>query len=158
MKRTPIQPSTTLFSCTRRCAQIAYALTCVLVVGCGDGRPKRVPVAGLVTIDGQPLAKAMLTFYPPEGRPSHATTDASGAFKLACFEESDGAQLGAHRVSVTAVEQPDPSTMKWLAPKKYCDPNRSGLKYTIDDATSDLKIELTWDGGKPFIERSSGGE
>jgi hypothetical protein len=138
------------------CAALSFAVAST--VGCSDGRPTRVPVAGTVTIDGQPLAKAMLTFYPPSGRPSYAKTDAGGAFRLACFEESDGAQLGAHRVSVTAVEQPDPSTMKWLAPKKYSDPNRSGLRYTIDQATEDLKIELTWNGGKPFVERSGSSE
>jgi hypothetical protein len=139
------------------CAALALLFVGMVVeAGCSDGLPKRVPVAGKVTIDGQPLAKAMLTFYPPTGRPSYATTDASGGFTLACFDDSDGAQLGTHRVSVTAVEQPNPSTMKWLAPKKYSDPNQSGLQYKIDQAMSNLKIELTWDGGKPFTERGGG--
>jgi hypothetical protein len=99
----------------------------------------------------------MLAFYPPAGRPSHANTDAAGRFVLKCFTEDDGAQVGTHQVSVTAVEQIGPNTMKWSAPKKYTDPNASGLQFQIDKPMNDLQIHLTWDGGKPFVERGGGG-
>ena len=145
---------------TCRCVLASAAIVALLapVSGCGDGRPARVPVAGQVLIDGQPLPNAMLAFYPESGRPSHANCDESGKFVLECFGDNDGAQIGKHQVAVTAVEQLSPTQMKWFAPKKYNDPRTSGLEYQIDEPTDDLKIELTWSGGAPYVERSGGGD
>ena len=37
-------------------------------------------------------------------------------------------------------------------PPKYADFRESGLVFTLTEPTDDLKIELTWDGGKPFVQ------
>ncbi|WP_425395236.1 hypothetical protein [Aeoliella sp.] len=128
------------------------------MVGCSDGRPERVPVSGTLTIDGQPLAGAFVNFYPASGRPSNGRTDESGRFVLGCFEDDDGAQVSTHEVSVIAVEEIAPNTMKWYAPKKYSRVDTADLSYTIDQPVDDLSIDLTWDGGKPFVERYAGGD
>ena len=139
-----------------RCGWLAAAT--LALCGCSDGRPDRVPVAGTLTIDGKPLAKAFVNFYPASGRPSNGRTDESGRFVRGCFEDNDGAQLGTHEVSVIAVEEIGPNTMKWYAPKKYSRVDTAGLNLTINEPVDDLKIELTWDGGKPFVERYAGGD
>jgi hypothetical protein len=56
-------------------------------------------------------------------------------------------------VKITAVEPVDERSNRWLAPKKYADENTSGVEEKITGPVDDLKIELTWDGGKPFVER-----
>jgi hypothetical protein len=43
--------------------------------------------------------------------------------------------------------------MKWHAPKKYFRYKSSGLTEEITGPTDSLVINLTWDGGKPFVER-----
>lgn len=134
------------------------AVSLIVQLGCSDGLPERVPVAGIVTIDGKPLPKAFVNFYPESGRPSSARSDEAGRFILNCFEDEDGAQLGVHEVSVIAVQEINPNTMKWYAPKKYARVDTAGLKFTIDHPVDDLAIELSWDGGQPFIERFAGGD
>jgi hypothetical protein len=130
----------------------------VAATGCNDGRPARVPVSGEVLIDGKPLPGAFVSFYPLTGRPSNGRTDSSGRFVLGCFDDADGAQLGTHQVTIIAVEEINPNTMRWFAPKAYANHQTSGLEYTIDRRTDDLKIELTWNGGQPFVERFAGGD
>jgi hypothetical protein len=130
------------------------ALACLSSIGCSDGRPTLVPVSGQVLIDGKPLTEGSIMFVPANGRPSGGTIDSNGHFVLSCYAPGDGAIVGKHQVKVTAVESIDDRTSRWLAPKKYAKVPDSGIEVTIpNEPVTDLKIELTWDGGKPFIER-----
>lgn len=129
-------------------------LLMIFCAGCSDGRPVRVPVAGRVTIDGQPVAKGYILFIPEGNRSAQARIDAQGNFVLGTFEETDGAVLGKHRVAVISREVLSPTKIRWLAPQKYVDPRLSPLTVTIDGPTDSLPIELSWEGGKPFIEES----
>jgi len=56
-------------------------------------------------------------------------------------------------VLVTAFETVNAAAIRWMAPPKYRDLDTSELSATIDKPTDSLLIELTWDGGKPFIQR-----
>jgi hypothetical protein len=136
-----------------RCVSLFVAAWLAAAVGCADGRPARVPVGGQVLIDSQPLADAYVRFVPSNARPSIAKTDSAGRFQLTCFDKGDGAVRGTHHVAVIASEELSGTAVRWFAPKKYAEESTSGLQYEIDEPTDDLKIELTWDGGKPFIER-----
>ena len=78
--------------------------------------------------------------------------DSNGHFSLSCYEPNDGAVIGKHRVKVTACESINERTSRWHAPKKYADVNSSGLEVEINEPKSDLQINLTWSGGKPFVE------
>lgn len=129
----------------------------VFLVGCGDGRPTRVPISGQVLIDGEPLARGTVKLVPTGARPSSGKIGPDGRFVLSCYEGEDGAIPGTHRVAVAANEALGDTAMKWYAPKKYADFRNSGLTVTIDEENPDLKIELTWDGGKPYIEGRKGG-
>ena len=130
-------------------------LGCILAIaaGCNDGRPTRVPVSGTVLIDGKPLAGGSIMFVHPESRSSGSAIDANGHFQLTCYVPGDGAILGKHHVKVTACESLSERSNRWLAPKKYADPNSSGLEVEVTEPKDDLEINLTWGGDKPFVER-----
>src|SRR5436190_22388546 len=88
---------------TRR--QFFYtAFLLVIVAGCGDSRPKRVPVSGKVLIDGEPLKFGGVMFVPENGRSSSGTLDANGHFALTCYTDNDGALIGKHKVQVFGQE------------------------------------------------------
>jgi hypothetical protein len=141
----------------RKTTMLVHGLMAIAVAplcGCGDSLPERVPVSGIVTIDGQPLTLGQVTMAPANERASIGAIGPDGRFTLTCYKLADGVVPGTHPISVTAAEQIDEFTVRWLAPKKYQDLKSSGLSATVDKPTADLKIELTWDGAKPFIEKS----
>jgi hypothetical protein len=139
---------------TRLAFGLAAVSTCVLAtVGCSDGRPERVPVSGTVLIDGKPLTKGSIMVIPSGQRPAGGSIGPDGRFMLSCYEINDGVVPGTHAVTVQATEHISERETRWLTPKKYGDAKASGLTVTIDGPTDDLKIELTWDGKQPFVER-----
>jgi len=72
----------------------------VVLTGCGKRGPKLADVSGKVTLDGQPLAKVIVTFVPIGGGVSSSgVTDEAGRFSLAC-SLGRGALVGQHRVYV----------------------------------------------------------
>ncbi|HMO85216.1 MAG TPA: hypothetical protein PKC18_09885 [Lacipirellulaceae bacterium] len=130
----------------------ALLLLPALLTGCSDGRPTRVPVSGIVTIDGQPLPYGNIKFVPSGARPSAGKIDENGRFKLTCYDGDDGVVVGRHRVAISASKILSESKIQWYAPKKYADFRTSELEFDIDAPIDDLKIELTWNGGKAFVE------
>ncbi|MBN2296235.1 MAG: hypothetical protein JXM70_27645 [Pirellulales bacterium] len=141
-----------------RAVTVTVVILIPTLLACGDGRPKRVPVSGIVTIDGKPLTCGFITLKPKDARPSTGNIGKDGRFTLTCFEKGDGAVEGTHAVAVNAFEQLNSNTLRWHAPKKYSNPNTSGKTVTIDGPTDSLTIELSWEGGRPFDENIGGGE
>jgi hypothetical protein len=125
----------------------------VLSAGCSDGKPKRVPIAGKVLIDGKPLTLGSIQFVPEGARPSGGAIDRDGHFVLSCYVRGDGAVIGAHRVRVTAAQNVSEKELRWEAPKMYADIATSGIVVHVDAPADDVVINLTWNGGKPFVER-----
>lgn len=84
------------------CATVAVALT-----GCNGGsNVDTVPVTGTVTMNGQPVEGAAVTFSPEgAGHAAAAVTDASGKFQLTTETSGDGAVAGAYKVTVTKYEK-----------------------------------------------------
>ncbi|MEQ8208747.1 MAG: hypothetical protein RH917_02860 [Lacipirellulaceae bacterium] len=126
--------------------------TLVPASGCSDGRPERVPVSGQVLIDGKPLSFGIVQFVPTGARPAASKLDQEGRFTLKSYDKADGVVLGTHKVMVSAKEVIGESKVRWHAPPKYADYKKSGLSFEITEPVDDLKIELTWDGGKPFVQ------
>jgi hypothetical protein len=77
---------------------IAALLTSLL--GCGDGGPELASVKGIVTVDGQPVPNATLTFVPQEGSPSYGQTNREGKYELMFTDVKRGAMLGSHQVTI----------------------------------------------------------
>lgn len=121
--------------------------------GCADGRPRRVPVSGRVTTDGAPLKHGSVLFVPDEGRPAGGALDSDGRFTLTCFEKDDGVIPGRYRVQIKGTEPMGEVAQRWHAPMKYSKAATSGIEYDISGGTDSILIELTWDGGKPFVEK-----
>lgn len=136
---------------------IVLVVIAVFATGCGRG-PERVPVAGQVLIDGKPLTSGEITVAPQGMRAAFSTIDSEGRFKLSTYEPGDGTSLGTHPVSVHSGEFLDPTHKRWNIPKKYANLSTSGLDVTIDGPTDSVVINLSWEGGKPFVETIHGGE
>lgn len=122
------------------------------LAGCGDGRPTRVPISGKVTIDGAPLQFGSVLFVPASGRSAGGSLDKDGRYVLTCYEKGDGAMVGEYTVAISGSEQLGETAVRWHAPKKYKDAATSGLTATVDGPKDDVNFEITWDGGKPFVE------
>jgi hypothetical protein len=131
----------------------ALAAALFALTGCGDSGPKVVPVSGTVTIDGKPLAYGFVQVMPADWRPATGKIGPDGRFTLTTMKEGDGCVAGTHPVAILASESLSPETTKWHAPKKYADAVESKLTVTVSGPTDDLKIELKWNGGKPFVEK-----
>src|SRR5260221_4262974 len=79
------------------------------LIGCG-GAPAQpwetvYPVNGVIHLNGQPLANALITLVPEDGefpasvRPS-ATSNEDGTFELGTYQSGDGAPPGSYQVTV----------------------------------------------------------
>ncbi len=134
------------------------------LVGCGPSRPSTLPVKGIVTMDGKPVAQAGVHFAPDaKGRPSEGVTDENGQFVLRCFDKTDGALPGTHHVTIikmrvtgvtpnsAGLESGGPTTdvhEEWITPKRYADPATSGLTAEVTSGMAPLEFKLTSAGGK----------
>jgi hypothetical protein len=90
------------------------------MMGCsGSSRPyDTAPVSGVITLDGQPLAGARVTFLPVHDARSglescpeaFGETDASGRYQLKTVFGDPGGSVGHNRVMVTTRKfEPDPA-------------------------------------------------
>jgi hypothetical protein len=77
------------------------------LAGCSSGGPAFAPVSGVVTLDGKPYDKAVVSFQPigtadnpNPGRGSSAYTDENGRFVLQSDGKVNGAVVGKHRVRI----------------------------------------------------------
>lgn len=119
------------------------------VIGCGPSRPAVVPAAGIVTLDGKPLAGGFIRLVPAASRPATGEIGPDGRFTLATFAAADGCVPGTHGVEVigplpaggeAAAAVPAPTV---TVPARYRDAQTSGLTITIAGPTRDLTIPLT---------------
>lgn len=117
----------------------------LLLTGCGGGssdQPDLGTVEGKVTLDGQPLSDATVSFIPEEGRTSTAVTDAEGHYELNYTLTTPGAKIGQHAVTITTFKAAaDPDAGDEDTPEKV------PAKY---NKATELKKEVT--AGKNVID------
>jgi len=131
---------------TRFARCLAPILLCLLWAGCGsEGDLARVK--GRVTLNGEPLEAATVTFQPTAdgGAPSAGQTDAKGRYELMFTFDTPGAMPGEHVVSITTagtdfdeagneLERPE------RVPAKY---NRNTtLERTVEPGGNTIDFEL----------------
>jgi hypothetical protein len=139
---------------------VLAGLCLALLLGCGQ---KTVPVKGVVTYNGKPLANAFVQFIPEDGggRDASGTTDANGAFQLSTFRPNDGALPGSYKVTVQYSEPVEvPADLKTaedvqaamvragaskkpsiVLPPTYTQPDKTILKCRVPD-DGDVKLDL----------------
>lgn len=91
----------------------AVGVCLVMLIGCGSSSTiPTLPVTGIVTLDGKPLPKAIVTFYDVTGKnnASGGTTDDAGKFKLG-FATFTGAMPGSYKVTIQHLTKPDGSPL-----------------------------------------------
>jgi hypothetical protein len=148
---------------------LVVAFAAAVFAGCGP-QVLRYPVEGVVTLDGDPVKGASVTFMPrTTGRPGIAETDAEGRFSLqelgmhhgiapgqygvAVFfavlsdpkasREQPGAEAGvSHSEKIEAIRK-RPPIRKYIVPERYSTAETSGLTYQIDGPTKGITVALT---------------
>lgn len=133
----------------------ALVRPCLLAVlslpwaGCGGDAEqyKTVPVSGVVTCKGVPVANATVNFTPlaeagrVEGRPGRLAlgkTDKDGRFTLTTYENDDGAIVGKHTVTVGLNFDEGAGT----SPGKGFPCRDSSKEVTVTGPTTDMRIEF----------------
>ncbi|MEM9352108.1 MAG: hypothetical protein AAGA92_03770 [Planctomycetota bacterium] len=90
--------------------QWGACLAAVLIAysGCNNNPYELAPVSGVVTLYGEPLRDATVSFEPRGGSGqgivgpgSIGTTDENGKFQLRTFKKQRGAVVGAHTVRIS---------------------------------------------------------
>ena len=127
---------------------LAALLLCTMLGGCGKKSAfQRVPVSGIVVIDDKPLTVGSVRFIPiGGGRQAVTKINGDGRFDFG----DDGVVVAKNRVEVIASEQVGATGYRWHAPEKYANYSTSGLEQDITGPTDDVKLTLTWAGGKPY--------
>jgi hypothetical protein len=106
--------------------------------GCGqDDRPELGSVQGVVTLDNQPLAEAVVQFDPGTVRGSKGMTDAGGRYELLYIRNLKGAAVGEHTVRITTQTETKPE----ILPARYH--SQTTLKKTVNPGCNEIDFPLT---------------
>jgi hypothetical protein len=148
-----------------RGARRALPALALLAAACGgpDG-PKPYPVKGVVKVNGEPAAGAMVAFYATTPFDKTiiptAVTEEDGSFTLTTYAPKDGAPAAEYEVAVTWPE----SRSGWRVGedrlrKAFADPKTSGLRARVEaKSDNDLPLfELTANLAPPAPKGPKGG-
>jgi hypothetical protein len=135
---------------------VGLILVAVAGGGCSGSRlPATIPVRGVVTINGRPLAGGTVMFTPAvtgNGRVAQGVIGKDGAFTLSSFRPDDGVIAGVYAVAVTStIKGTEPIERdrgtgfggKSAIPIRYTDPTTSGLAVTVAGPREVVSLELT---------------
>lgn len=121
---------------------LTLAVGIFAMAGCG-GNPNLAEVSGLITLDGKPLPKAIITFTPNSGgATSYGKSDESGRYRMMFAEGEPGAWVGASRVTIrTGDVLPDNSgVIPELVPAIYN--TQSNLTKEVVSGSNKFDFEL----------------
>lgn len=143
-----------------RSLMVLTAFVSLGLAGCG-GPENLGSVSGQVKLGDQPLAGALVRFQPQQaGSPSSAITDDSGYFTLTYTRDLQGAELGAHRVTITTFSRGNPDGEPPVPPV----PERVPAQYnTASQLTADVKpgsntIDFVLEASGPVAQPSAAEE
>jgi hypothetical protein len=121
-------------------------------LGCGNGLPRTVRVAGRVTFDGQaPPGPGTVYFLPQEAsegfpsRPATGDFDQQGYFKAKTFEPGDGLMPGKYTMHVECYQTPPNMAgkpVKSYVPQKYQSSMTSGFQLDITPKMGPQDVNL----------------
>lgn len=139
---------------------LCSALAIMCLSGCGaSGAGGLVPVTGTVNYEGSPLEDGTVGFAPVDpavGQPANGKIT-NGKFTMMTSASAPGVVPGEYKVRIVSLDldsaqglppgvapnpnspPPEPAS---LIPRKYGDPNTSGLKVTVSSGMSELTFDL----------------
>ena len=127
--------------------RLAFPLFCgfVLATGCAQkpkGMPDLAPVTGTVTMDGQPVTNATISFASESGgQVSFGGIDASGKYELRYSGPHKGAMIGPNTVSIsTRTDNPVGPDWKDPIPAKYN--KKTELKADVKPGPNTIDFDL----------------
>lgn len=128
----------------------------LLIAGCGGGSdgPSLIDVEGTITLDGEPLGNAAISFLPAGAgvdgtSPSYGKTDANGQYSLEYSISESGAIAGKYRVAISTLQDADED--EGVAAQAETVP----AKYNVN---TELEVEVTEGGGPYDFSLESEGE
>ena len=148
---------------------VLVPLLILILVGCGGSdRPSIAPASGIVTLNGEPVDGASLTFVPTAGgRPGSAITDAQGRYTIKTYEDVAGAIIGEHKVSVIKISGPGADVMQGDAPAEPPvteeigsgeDDGSDGLpEIEVFDSTQTKEPEIIYDVPQKYMNADESG-
>ena len=132
------------------CAAVLFVATAIVTCGCSkQGRMETAPVSGKVTYRGKAVPTGTVMFVPGEGPAATGEIGSDGSYKLTTFSTGDGAVIGTHKVTITALQgmgdalpEQRSATPPPLVPAKYLNGETSGLVAEVKPKT---KNEMNFD-------------
>jgi len=132
-----------------RFLQLSLCVLLLACIGCVDGGSSDIGlVEGVVTVDGKPIDRATVTFYPAGGRSSGGYTDDKGHYSLTYTRSQKGALIGDHKVTISTGLEKDyldgakTDERAESMPKKYLDKNKTDLTATVEGGKNNIDFEL----------------
>lgn len=103
------------------------------VAGCGEEKPKLVPVTGKVTFKGKPLTAGSVYFHPDAGNSYTKDVPSSllqldGAFAMKTFPFGEGISPGKYRVTLA------PELANRIGKPVYANPTKTPWTVDVPDA------------------------
>ncbi len=135
---------------------LCLTFSIILFAGCGDAGPQIVEVEGTVMMDGKPLEKVRVEFWPEkEGMQSTALTDDQGKFVMLTPDGvTKGVVIGKHKIvlrDLSIIKSPflgrageDVDMTGGQKPRiaaKYTNPTLTDLQIDITAEKKDVKFE-----------------
>lgn len=123
----------------------------MFAAGCGEPGPKRHPLSGTVSWEGQPVDDGIILFNPSPGTtgPVAAGPIRKGKYALTT---ANGPVAGRHRVEIRGMRMPDRQPQVFASPSEAFDPREqyipakyntaSTLEVEIDSTTKTLDYKL----------------
>lgn len=132
----------------------------VAFIGCGSSSIRVEYVEGIVTLDGEPVSEATMTFLPKTETPpmemATGMTDANGAYKVSSVtgKAVAGAVAGEYKVAISkvlitakeveygAIRGPHDIQQTHLLPAIYADYQNTPLTATVNKGKNKIDFEL----------------
>jgi len=131
-------------------ASVLAILIAASVTSCGG--PNAASVSGTITLDGQPLPSANVSFHPDGGSggaPAYGQSDASGRYSLSTGSDSGLAPGKYVAVVVATKEPPQPYDATGsevppipITPAKYANIESSDLRVEVKAGKNDVPLAL----------------
>ncbi|MCA9248788.1 MAG: carboxypeptidase regulatory-like domain-containing protein [Planctomycetales bacterium] len=124
-----------------RCRVAVLVSALMVLAGCGENVE---PAIGTVTLDGQPLPDAFLTFVPrgEQGSPGFAKTDSAGHYEMVRGSNDSGLIPGEYEVRITTYVEGKPDAVPPIPET----PERVPARYNLN---TELRVSVS-ENSEPF--------